>query len=64
MNIQELEEMIIEQTRNGRDTIYVPVSILDELGASYEQTQEQKVFIDEKKLEDLVDKYKKEHNYI
>lgn len=62
MDIEKLEEEIEQQSRNGRQTIYVKTSVMNELGVSYSTMNgEERVFVDKTRLENLIKQYKKEH---
>lgn len=62
MNLEKLEKEIEQQSRNGRQTIYVETSVMNELGVSYSTMNgEERVFVDKTRLESLIKQYKKEH---
>ena len=62
MDIEKLKEEIEQQSRNGRQIIYVKTSIMNELGVSYSTMNgEERVFVDKTRLENLIKQYKKEH---
>lgn len=62
MDIEKLQQEIDEQSRNGRQTIYVKTSVMNELGVSYSTMNgEERVFVDKTRLENLIKQYKKEH---
>lgn len=57
MDIEKLEKEILKQTRNGRTKVYVLTKDLKELGIDL-STDQERVFIDECKLEMLIKRYK------
>ena len=59
INLEELQKNINQQTRNGRTNIYMPVSILKELGANINNSQKESEFINIDCLENLIMQYKK-----
>lgn len=59
INLEELQKNINQQTRNGRTNIYIPVSILKELGANINNSQKESEFINIDCLENLIMQYKK-----
>lgn len=59
LNLDELQKNIDSQTRNGRKQVYIPVSIMEELGVNY-NTKQERVYVDAKYLEKLMSIYKKD----
>lgn len=59
LDLNELQKIIDSQTRNGRKQVYLPVSTMKELGVTY-NTQDERVFVDVDKLQDLISTYKKD----
>lgn len=59
INLEELQKNINQQTRNGRTNIYMPVSILKELGVNINNSQKESEFINIDCLENLIMQYKK-----
>ena len=59
MNIQELENEIWMQTRNGRDEVYIKESDLQELqGARIEKGSNNRIFVKESYIRQLISDYK------
>ena len=62
MNIQELENEIWKQTRNGRDEVYIKESDLQELqGIQVEAANDTRVFVNETYLRTLINAYKEKN---
>lgn len=58
LDVQQLQNNIDLQTRNGRKQVYIPVSTMKELGVTY-KTSDERVFVDVAYLEKLINIYKK-----
>ena len=62
MNIQELENDIWKQIRNGRDEVYIKVQDLQELqGEEVDTADNSRVFISYNYAKNLIDQYKEKN---
>lgn len=62
LNLDKLEQEIAQQTRNGRQSVYVKISDLKELGDTCQTTSDSdRIFVDLDKLESLLSNYKVRH---
>lgn len=60
MNINELRKNINHQTRNGRLTVYLPVSTIKELDERFESDNEFE-YVDAHNIEKLLREYERTH---
>jgi biotin operon repressor len=56
--IEKIENEIYQQTRNGRDTIYIEVEDLRELGIYIDEKKQGREFVDLKILQPALKRYK------
>lgn len=66
LDIQKLEEMIDEQTRNGRDSVYIDKDVMAELtnNSDFKEYTSKKVFVGENVIKGYINVYKQKHNII
>ena len=60
MNINELRKNIEHQTRNGRTTVYLPISTIKELDPGFESSNEYE-YVDVNNIEKLLSQYERNH---
>ena len=58
MNVEKLENEIAQQTRNGRDTVYLKITDLKEIGFDIQQKDEERTFISVASVRSMLQKYK------
>ena len=58
MDIEKLEDEISQQIRNGRDTVYLKIDDLNELGYDIQKKKEERTFISLASVRSMIKKYK------
>ena len=60
--IEKLDKEITQQTRNGRDTIYVEVEDLKKLGCSTDENKTGRIYVDVNYLRAAIKRYEFKEN--
>ena len=58
INLEQLDNEITKQTRNGRTDIYLNIQTLNELGYNFTSDQEERQFVDLTDLKIKIERYK------
>jgi len=56
--IEKLEKEILQQTRNGRDTLYMETDDLREIGIHIDENKQGRVYVDAQSVESALKRYK------